>query len=61
VGRRSLVAIGKNKARIVSIVPEATKEAIQKLAEKEARSESSMTARLLKIGLEHYEQDRENK
>jgi D-alanyl-D-alanine carboxypeptidase len=48
------VAIGKEKARVVAVVLQETKMAIAKFAQLEERSESSMAAKLLRIGLEHY-------
>ena len=51
------MAIGKMKARVVAVVLSDIKEEIIGLAKKEERSESSMAAKLLRIGLEHYEQE----
>jgi hypothetical protein len=48
------LAISEEKARVVAIVLKETKREILKLAKREERSESSMAAKLLRIGLENY-------
>ena len=51
------MAIGKEKARVVSIVLKEMKIEIIQFAQLEERSESSMAAKLLRIGLEHYKDE----
>ena len=51
------MAIGKEKARVVAVVLQETKTAIAKLAQLEERSESSMAAKLLRVGLKYYQHE----
>ncbi len=49
------MAIGKEKERIVAIVPKEIAEQIAKLAEQEKRSVSAMAAIILEKGLQTFQ------
>ena len=48
------MAIKKEKARVVAIIPKGVEQQIKELAEQEKRSVSAMTAILIEKGLEEY-------